>query len=363
MEPELTSPSRASLATIARQAALFRQASPNADAVDFTDWLAAASGLRDWDRRDVYQACLARLPEREAYVGSWSYASDIDRARHIVACLLCDEFRLRFVSIFGSALPDVRKVFHIHVPRTGGTSFTRALETGEGSLAWHTSFASAEWLEVEAGKRRLDSLGYIVRLLAQFGGGGGRLFIMGHEPLPALLDAGYVRADDIVCTIIRDPVAICLSILDYTIDTARRDTGRPDAEDWRTWIEAEGCAHILSGDDDPAAMRTLLRSDRFRRDYADLLCHMFSLDGTVEGALYALDLTRCAVLLPAQTEGWARSRLGLDITMERRNASSGNAAALLESNELRYIREDLCARDCELFAALQRRENALAGRH
>ncbi len=144
-------------------------------------------------------------------------------------------------------------------------------------------------------------------------------------------------------------------MLDYAIDTARRNTGRPDAEDWRGWIEKIGCAHLLEGEDDPVAVRVLLRSERFRRDYADLLIRMFSVDGTLEGALYALDVTQCAVLLPSRAEAWAQANLGLDIVLERRNVSSGNASALLADEDLAYVREELCARDRPLFAELDGR--------
>lgn len=346
--------SHASLATIAHLAAVFLQTSHGSDMARFGEWLASNPVLRKWDRRHVYQACLGRLPECELNIGMWGYASAEERADHIIACLLCDEFRARFLQIFGAALPNVLRVFHVHVPRTAGTSFTRALESAHGSPAWHTSFRNADWLAVEAGKRGLDSLAYMVQLLAQFAEGTGTLFVMGHEPLQALIMAGYVRADDKLCTIVREPLSICLSVLDYVIDTARRNTGRPDAEDWRGWIDSMGCAHLLENEDDPVAVRALLRSSRFREDYSDWLTRMFSIDGTLEGALYALDLTDCAVLLPSQADAWARAHLGLDIVLERRNASSGRASSLLAEEDLTYIREELCARDRPLFEALQK---------
>jgi hypothetical protein len=344
-----------SLSTVIKHIAEFRHSKPEGDREDFSRFLADSPGLAMWDRRDVYQACLGRLPEQNVMSGTefnWSYGSPTERADHLIACLLCDEFRSNFLEIFGAALPDVRRVFFIHVPRTAGTSFTLAIEKDHGSLTWHTSFVSYDWLAIESSKRNTDPLRYILDLLAQFDTGCGDLFVMGHEPMSGLLSKGYIRSWDLVCTIIRDPSLICRSVLNYVIDRASGGLGRPDAEDWRMWLTEIGCEGLLSGVINPAEVRLLLRSERFRAEYSNLLTRSLSLDGTVEGALYALNLVRCAVLLPETAGDWAHKMLNLQINLDRKNGSSGMASAVLAPGDWEFIHEELCADDLTLYAHL-----------
>lgn len=265
---------------------------------------------------------------------------------------MCDEFRANAVDIIGRSLPDIQRVFFVHIPRTGGTSLERSIEQAGGGFLWHTSFSSIEWLEVESGKRHVDALTYVLSFLAQFERPEARLYVVGHDPLASILARGRLRAGDIAFSIIRDPALICISALNYIIDTVRRDTGRPDSADWGRWLNALGCTSVFQPTMERSDVQRILHSDRFREEYRNLTAKMISLDGTAQGFHDAIALSGCEFLTPENMRAWVRTRLDLTLETEWRNKSSGNIKELLDEDDHQFIKTQLCDLDLPLYEEL-----------
>lgn len=317
---------------------------------DFVTWLATRPSLWGWDRRDVYQACLGRLPEFETSLLDWSYESPHERAAHIAACLTCTEFRTNFLDIVTRALPDERRIFFVHIPRTAGTSVQMLLERDYGGPIWHDSYADDAWFARKLAKVDCEPLAFTIRLLAQLADPTSPLLLLGHVPLSVLLSRDLIRAGDQVFTIIRAPDAIVQSNLSYIVDVVTGDSDAPDAVDWRVWLAEIGCTIRGSEQLSATALRRILRSERFAREYANPLTRYLAIGDQPDSVPGALNLVNGRALTIRTLPDFLSATFGTTKALPMENQSESRAHELLGEDDLLFIRSELCAHDEPLWA-------------
>lgn len=319
-------------------------------AMDFVRWLATRPALWGWDRRDVYQACLGRLPELETGLIEWSYDSRYERAAHIAACLTCTEFRTNFADIVTRALPDARRIFFVHIPRTAGTSVQMLFERTDAGAVWHDSYADDVWFARKLATVDTDALAFMVRLLAQLADPSSPLLLLGHVPISVLLSRGLIRAGDEVFTLVRAPDEIVRSNVSYIVDRVTSTSQAPDASDWRLWLAEIGCALDSSNQVSASGVRAIIRSERFAREYANPLTRYLSIDDRPETVPGVLNLVNGQALTIRTLPDFLSVKFGTTAALPMENRSESGAHGLLADDDLRFIRSELCGKDGRLWA-------------
>lgn len=341
------------LTHLIREIRAFRELNPQTSN-DFVRWLSGRQLIENWDKRDVYQACLGRLPDLALGVLDWTYKSREECAAHIAACLTCAEFRVNAVDIIGRAMPSMPRIFFIHIPRTAGTSVQATLEVSSGALVWHESFENADWFKRAAARKGLDELGFSLHFLSQFADAGARLTVAGHTPLSVLLSRRLIRSIDKVFTVIRSPEEIIFSNLAYMIDIARSGADDPDAIDWRSWFSSLGCGFLAGAMPTPEDARLILQSARFASEYARPLARYLSISGRGDDVAEALNLVRCDVL-DIETIGDYLSELyGSRAELKPINESRTPITELVGSAERDFVQRELSGPDMDLWRCLAR---------
>lgn len=333
---------------IVEQIAIFNASRFAGSATNFRGWLAVRPLIDDWQQRDVFDACLNRLPDPSSDNWMVEYSSREHCADHIIECLLSTEFRTRVIEIIGAMLPWLPKVFFIHIPRTAGTSVQYALEHGWAGPCWHVNYRDDTWFEQDLARFGWNRLEFTLNFLAQFARPEARLLVVGHNHLSGLLAERLVRATDEVFTVIRDPQIIMHSTLRYILDNVTSESRLPDAVDWRGWLDELG---LPWRSDLKATVRGMIRSARFTEEYGNPMTRFLSMDGTADGAIEACRLVRCSVLTAGAVGNYLEERLGVTAPVGVHNSSSTVVSSYLRKADKEHIANILCGQDTRLYAS------------
>jgi hypothetical protein len=342
------------LRELVEEIAVFSRTPRGLNAEDFPGWLAQRPSLNGLTTRDVYYICLGRLPEN-AQRARMQYPSRHACAAHILECLLTREFRERLPALIFAAFPDLERHFFVHVPRTGGTTLRRLIENQRGLLAWNEGYTQDEWFAHDYELFGKTGARFMLRFLAQFAGPApATFFYTGHVTLGDLLARRLIRPYDKSLVVVRDPVKMILSAINYILMVARREARTPDAVQWAKWLRELDPHWRSDVEASPELIAKLVSSERFRTDYADMMTRFLSIDGTVEGALAAIEIAHCTVIEITRIDTYARDVLGIDTSVVAQNASTDVIAQTGGvTPELRSAIERMSVRDVDLMRRLR----------
>ena len=174
--------------------------------------------------RQLYAAALGRRPEnlRAAQIPAGYIARD-----HLRGVLRSPEFQSKAIRLLLDAYPEKQRLLFVHVPKCAGTDLRIALsdrypslDSGLGDPVW-TSHA------------KLFETIHRVALNARFSD---TILLHGHVRLLRAVEDGLIRPHDRVISVIRDPLEIVISQVNYVITRILRDqesgTFAPDTKGW-----------------------------------------------------------------------------------------------------------------------------------
>jgi hypothetical protein len=326
--------------------AIFCSSRFGGSAEHFAAWLATRPLIAEWQQRDVYDACLGRLPEIESDSWTVGYRSREHCADHITESLLSEEFRGRIIEILSNKLPWLRRVVFVHIPRTAGTSVQYALERGWSGPWWHINYSDDAWFDDDLKRLGSSRLQFMLNLLGQLNEPKTRLLVVGHNQLGDLLVRKQLRSTDEVFTVIREPQDIVISSVRYILDKVTSDSHLPDASDWRNWLDQLG---LPWRSDKRVTVRGMLRSERFRSEYANLITKYLSIDGTASNAIKACQLVQCSILKNSSIKDYLTRKLDVRVNLGVHNSSSTDISAWLSDDDKEFILTYLCDQDLQLF--------------
>lgn len=196
----------------------------------------------------AYALLLQRRPESDAIVGQ-HLALHATMTSLVAAFLLGDEFRLGAPALLARLTLDVPRVWHVHIPKTAGTTFARAFEASGWAIVHATDLANPDY-----------ALGDLARVLALHRLRTGVLFT-GHQSLSRI--APHLMPLDTCVAFVRHPLDRATSYFNYMLTRLQDDPQHESADtrdflargldpasfertylDSRLMIPNEQCAHL-----------------------------------------------------------------------------------------------------------------------
>lgn len=175
------------------------------------------------DPQQTYFSVFGELMTKP-YVTGWRQFYERD---HLYELLVSREFQRNVIRLFLRAFPEKRRLIFVHVPKCAGTDLTEHFRTRFPTL--DLPLTDRSWTTVDVLFRRLGGLAQHIPFCDT-------LFVTGHVRLNDYMKNDLIRPRDTVVTIVRDPVAIALSQVNYILtrmedDFERQQVGT-DTDEW-----------------------------------------------------------------------------------------------------------------------------------
>jgi hypothetical protein len=189
------------------------------DTIDFTDATPA----------QIYQVVLRRVPETIALaLATSSYSPSV----HLRTALESKEFQGNVIKFFLDAFSEKSRHVFIHIPKCAGTDFISHIASLFPTLP--VILQSSEWTSAES---MLSQIGEIASLLSTTND----LFIHGHFRLEDYILFAGTRFSDKLYTIVRDPVEMVVSQINYIMTRLSLDPNgtSPDTREFLNALQLE----------------------------------------------------------------------------------------------------------------------------
>ena len=162
---------------------------------------------------------------------------------HLNELLLGDEFQAGLLSRFAEAYSEKRRLIFVHIPKCAGTDLSNKLKT---RYPWvDHNIMDTDWTTKRAMLRHLSRLAVQLRFT-------GCLYLCGHGGLDYYLDHHLIRPIDEIFTIVRNPLEIMVSQINYVLTRFSQDAGKgeagPDTLEWLRLIGRDSLPETISED-------------------------------------------------------------------------------------------------------------------
>jgi hypothetical protein len=222
VEPTLTDPKIAAPRNLRQTFELFA-------ALDEDDAIETLLSKVDWSGmtpRQAYLAVLGRLPESAALAMVPQNYVPQEQFRQALAS---GEFQVLIRENILRSFPEKKRLIFIHIPKCAGTDLVDALAVRYPRVGEHLAFP--QWF---SGKVLHSYLRDMALQLAT----SDSILVHGHIPLPWFLERGFTCLDDSYFTVVRHPVDIMISQVNYVLkrfyETPR--FRQPDSREWADFL-------------------------------------------------------------------------------------------------------------------------------
>jgi hypothetical protein len=254
-----------------------------------------------------YRSILQRIPEDNAIVRHHQEMCR-DADQFIAAILSSREAILRMPQLHARAFPFTHRLWHVHIPKTAGSSFFSAA-------------ADSDWGYLNTNTLS-ESIGDVPRLATAVHlspGKSARAIISGHWQLFVQLDS--IAPFDRVVVFVRDPLECIVSEFNYAVDVVN---GRSN-------VHLGEPAQFLERGLDPTSFKKSYDCGFFA---ANLQCSFLAVEGTCESALK--NLAACsAELSPPDAVNHAIAKFFPTVSQRWINVSNKHVRSVDISRSLR----------------------------
>ena len=172
-----------------------------------------------------YSAIGETIPAEQYHA---SLAGPYSPREDLYACLMSDRFQSNIVPIVLRAFPEKRRLIFVHVPKCAGTHLSVHLKQRLPSL--DQGMAIPRWTSKED---LFERLSWFARLVPLYDS----IFVSGHTQLRFYAENRLVRPSDHVFTVLRDPVDILISQLNYVLTRFATDSNSGNlGQDTKEWL-------------------------------------------------------------------------------------------------------------------------------
>jgi hypothetical protein len=264
---------------------------------------------------------------------------------HLNELLLGDAFQNGLVPRFAAAYADKRRVIFVHIPKCAGTDLSNKLKTRFPWLDYNVM--DADWTSKHAMFQHLSRLAVQLRFAD-------RLFLCGHGSLVYYLDCNLIRPSDQLFTIVREPVEIMISQINYVLTRFLRDaeagTVGADTAKWLALMGRDGLPDALSDDFVREAAGLILRIPEIVPP--NPLCLWLGGYGAdAATALQAIIASDIEITDMTRYNDWLTGRWGI-ISETRDNESTKFVNLETLPRKLSNYARTICEQDVKLYEAI-----------
>ena len=303
--------------------------------------------LTDQGPRQIVYTVLGCRSEWLRRFGAKLYAGDrseyVPRDR-LNDLLRSDDFQRNLIPIFLDAFPEKDRLIFVHIPKCAGTDLYSHLASKFPSL--HQTIMEPAWTAKEVLFERLSRLAVQSKFFS-------RIFVSGHSSLNYFSSRNLIRPQDQVFTILRDPLDIAMSHVNYVMTRMTDDasSGRIGT-DTRQWLNILGL-ESLPTDITPASIRKLcsaiLRSLQIVKPNS--MCSWLG-GADAASAIDQMVVSNIEVTVTANYDTWIRDKW--NVTQETRLNRSRPFLSLadLPYEDLDYV-QAIFSEDIKLYGAVE----------
>ena len=270
---------------------------------------------------------------------------------HINELLLSKRFQQELIPLCLKAFPEKQRVIFIHVPKCAGTDLSANLMSRLPFL--HQSMTELAWLSPEELMRAVSRFVLNSRFFD-------RVFVGGHNTLRYYTSYDLIRPGDRAFTILRDPMEIAVSQVNYIMTrlTADAQTGNfgPDSREWLKAMDLGSLPPKLPSSTVQTLCTAILHNIKILRPNS--MCAFLGGD-TAEAATEELIKHDVEITITDNYNGWLQQSWGIVSDTRLNRSERFVSTQTMSHQDLTYIQE-LYAEDLRLYAsihgALQRNE-------
>jgi hypothetical protein len=264
--------------------------------VDFTDV----------EARQVFYTVLRRLPEAKELPRGAGYSGK----KYTQQLLQSAEFQQASVKLFLKALPELRRIIFVHVPKCAGTDLTA--NVSKRFLSVNHSITAPAWTP----KQKLFSMIKDIVVQSNFRQ---EIFLHGHFQLQFFINNALIRHGDRIFTVVRDPASIIISQVNYILTRFIDDRERklPDTREWLKMMNMEAIPNNATPEYFRELASAVLHNQAaIRRNY---MCTYLG-RGDFESAINNVRLSDIEITDTTTYNAWLKADWGID-SKTRGNAS------------------------------------------
>jgi hypothetical protein len=285
-------------------------------------------------------------PADSLSLGQYSPRDDVNEM------VLSDRFRRELIPSFLQAFPEKKRLIFLHVPKCAGTDLSAILMGRLPSL--HQSMSEPGWLTEDELLRALSRLAVNIRFFDQ-------IFVAGHNSLQYYASHDLIRPCDKAFTILRDPIEIAVSQINYVMTRLTADAQSGEfGPDTRGWLKALSLS-TLPPKLPPATVQnlctTILHNTSIVRPNS--MCAWLGGEDA-ETAVAQLIKHDVEVTVTDNYNDWLQQTWGIVSTTRLNRSERFKSTQTMSHQDLNYVQE-LCAEDIKLYTsiheALQRKKS------
>ncbi len=296
--------------------------------------------------RHIYNGTLGRRPET---LHACRKPEGYNARDHMRGALMSPEFQRKVISLLLNAYPEKKRLLFVHVPKCAGTDLRIGLSTRYPAL--DAGLSRSEWTSSQQLFETIQQVALGLRF-------SDTILLHGHIRIVAAINGELVRPTDRIITVIRDPVEIILSNINYIITRILQDqesgTDAPDTREWKRQLGIGRLPPDMPDDALAPLFKAMLRNPAIA--VPNSICYWLG-NGDVQSVIRRLVVNDVEITDTKHYAAWLRDRWGV-VRPEKANKSRKFITQKhLQADELQFL-ESITVDDREVYTLLSRQIDA-----
>ncbi len=296
--------------------------------------------------RHIYTAILGRPPES---LQACRMPDAFNARDHMRGALKSPEFQRKIIALILNAYPEKHRLLFLHVPKCAGTDLRIGLSLRFPVL--DIGLTRPEWTSREQLYEAVHEAAVALRY-------SNSLLMHGHIRIGDALKQELVRPTDTIFTVIRDPVEIILSNVNYIITRILQDQAAdktaPDTQGWRRQLGIDRLPPEMPDDVIAGLFRIMLRDKTIV--VPNSICHWLG-SGDVQSVIRRLVINDVEITNTQHYSAWLRDRWGMVRTAKANESRKFATSEHIRADDQAFI-EKITAEDRQVYALISEQIDA-----
>ena len=292
--------------------------------------------------RHIYHSILGRQPDS---LKASRKPDSYNPRDHMRGALRSAEFQRKIISLMLAAYPEKQRLLFVHVPKCAGTDLRIGLSARYPALG--LGLTNPEWTS----RQQLYDAIHQAAVGMQFSD---TILLHGHERLAGVIDRAMLRPTDTIITVIRDPVEIILSNINYIITRILQDqeSGKdaPDTKGWRDVLGIDKLPPAMPDEFVAQLFGTMLHNPTIST--ANSICYWLG-NGDVQSVIKRLVLNDVEITNTKHYTAWLRERWGIARAAKANESRKFVTEKHIHADDRKFI-ETITADDRKVYELLSR---------